>query len=327
MNNPFAIKGATLKTEVRQTKYRKEEYEYTQLYYVDDDGTEFTTTAVDEVNFRQVTNQYRAVHGIPYVDEIIDLRNKYGLSASKMSRILGFGENQYRLYEEQEVPSESNGRTLKACMNPVVFEEYVKAARNELSNKEYERVMDVIGMEKTKGVDFMQSRIYNKCTRGKENGYAPQSMVRLHNMLLFFINGIGDVFATKMNKLLFYADFVAYRMYGYSISGLSYLAAPFGPTPYNWGLIYNVFDDVYNEVVSFADGIEGTKLMAQNKPDMSVFNRDEQNALELVRDAFKGLSASAISKLSHEEDAWLKNEELHKTISFDEAFNLKAIPF
>ena len=74
--------------------YRGEEYPCVVTLFQDEDGGEpFTTTESDTVWFNQVTNQYRAKYGIPYTDEIIALREKYGLSATKMSAILGFGVN------------------------------------------------------------------------------------------------------------------------------------------------------------------------------------------------------------------------------------------
>ena len=79
-------------------KFRGEEYICTYVSFRDDaDGESFTTTESDSIWYNQVTNQYREKYGVPYTDEIIALRRRYGLSAAKMSVILGFGANQYRL--------------------------------------------------------------------------------------------------------------------------------------------------------------------------------------------------------------------------------------
>ena len=43
---------------------------------------------------------------------------------------------------------------------------------------------------------------------------------RLKNTLLHILEKCGDVWYTKMNKLLFYTDFLAYREHGMAISGL-----------------------------------------------------------------------------------------------------------
>ena len=48
----------------------------------------------------------------PTAEEIKNIRRKYKVSAAKMSRILGFGANQYRLYETGEMPSLSNARLI-----------------------------------------------------------------------------------------------------------------------------------------------------------------------------------------------------------------------
>jgi hypothetical protein len=102
--------------------YRGEEYPCVVTLFQDEDSGEmFTTTESDTAWFNQVTNQYRSKYGIPYTDEIIALRERYGVSATQMSLILGFDINQYRLYEMGEVPNESNGKMIRGAMNPLVF--------------------------------------------------------------------------------------------------------------------------------------------------------------------------------------------------------------
>lgn len=117
--------------------YRDEDYPCVVTLFQDEEsGEPYTTTESDTVWFNQVTNQYRAKHGIPYTDEIIALREKYGLSAAKMSAILGFGVNQYRLYEMGEVPNEIDGKKIRDAMNPYVFQDLVKDSHNQLTNQE-----------------------------------------------------------------------------------------------------------------------------------------------------------------------------------------------
>lgn len=121
--------------------YRGEKYNFTYISFRDDaNGESYTTTESDGIWLNQVTNQYRERHGIPYTDEIIALRQRYGVSASKMSLILGFGINQYRLYEDGEVPSESNGKMIRGAMNPRVFLDLVRSSRNQLSEREFDKI-------------------------------------------------------------------------------------------------------------------------------------------------------------------------------------------
>ena len=106
MKSPITGKEMKLTKERRSMDFRKETFEIVFHYYkCVDSGEQFTTTVLDEVNMNQVYNQYRDKFNIPFPDEIIRIKEKYGLSAAKMSEILGFGVNSYRQYEAGEMPN------------------------------------------------------------------------------------------------------------------------------------------------------------------------------------------------------------------------------
>ena len=309
--------------------YRGEEYPCVVTLFQDENGGEpFTTTESDTAWFNQVTNQYRAKYGIPYTDEIIALREKYGLSATKMSAILGFGVNQYRLYEMGEVPSESNGKLIRSAMNPRTFLDLVNDSRHQLTDREYAkitaRVQEVINQipvwyEERGAV----GRIF-RTHRGVENGFAPQSTVRLKNLLLYIIGQMGEVFQTKMNKVLFYIDFLSYRENGMAISGLAYNAIDFGPVPQRWDRVYSAFDEIV-PLPKLVRDQESTALTASVEPDMACFTEQERAIIDTVCAKMKNLSAHDISALSHNEPAWQRHLHQTETIPYDEAFSLGAI--
>lgn len=328
MISPFTGGHATLKHEKRELEYRKEKYSYIAQFYEDDETHEqFTTTEMDEANILQVYNQYRMNHSIPFVDEIAALRKGYGLSASKMSVILGFGVNQYRQYEEGYMPTETNGKILKACQNPIIFETFVENSRQQLVEKEYTKIMVKVKEKKEYDaiMDARQSLIFSGYTRNIHNGFAPQSLERLHNILLFFINKCDGVFNTKMNKLLFYLDFYNYRQHGQAVSGLTYRAIQFGPVPVKWDRVYSLFDDVQQNLIEFNNGISGTQLTSCIKPDLSLFTIKEIESLEKVSDLFLNTSSKEISMISHDEHAWKMFVNTGHIINFNAAFKLKFI--
>ena len=74
----------------------------------------------------QVYNQYRDKFNIPFPDEIMLIREKYGLSAIKMSEILGFGINSYRQYEAGEMPSVANAKLIQMADDPKKFIDMVE---------------------------------------------------------------------------------------------------------------------------------------------------------------------------------------------------------
>lgn len=137
MKSPFADCEATLKQEQDVAKYRGEKYDVTHYYYeCPETGLRFTTTALDEKNVNQVYDEYRKRHGMPSAEKIKEIRKSYGFSARMMSKILGFGINQYSLYEKGEMPSLSNGRLILAISNPATFKEIVKSMVSSLCSRD-----------------------------------------------------------------------------------------------------------------------------------------------------------------------------------------------
>ena len=116
-----------IQTEVQTLTFRKEEFTVKQRFYsCSDTGERFTTTEMDELNLSLVYNAYRAKHHIPSPEEVKSTREKYGLSAVKMSEILGFGPNSFGLYERGEIPSLANSKLLKLASDPENFCQLVK---------------------------------------------------------------------------------------------------------------------------------------------------------------------------------------------------------
>jgi len=141
MKSPITGGQVTLEWEWREMEFRKEKFRVMFPYYkCADTGEQFTTTESDGVWYAQLHNQYCKKYGIPYMDEIVAVREKYGLSAAKMAAILGLGPNQWRKYEQEEIPNVSNGRMIRSIMNPKVFLDMVESAREVL-----ERVCSMVG--------------------------------------------------------------------------------------------------------------------------------------------------------------------------------------
>ncbi|WP_373134233.1 type II toxin-antitoxin system antitoxin SocA domain-containing protein [Barnesiella intestinihominis] len=328
MKSPFTGGETILLCETRKAIFRKEEYEYTYLCYQCVDTKEtFTTTQIDTVNTEQIYNSYRSAHGIPYPDEIKEIRGHYALSALKMSRILGFGDNQYRLYENGEIPNVANGRVLKAIQSPKTFETFVDAAKNILSDEEYAKIKKRIEEYESRScMDWLISElIYGEYGRGKYNGYAKLSVSKLKNVLLFYIEKFDGVFVTLMNKLLFYTDFLAYRENGQAMTGLSFKAIQYGPVPYMWDRVYSLIDDISQIEVGNKNGYIGNKLVSEMPCDISSFTSEQLAVLEKVYETFKNDTSTSISKKSHDELAWIDNNKTRSLIDFKYAFSLKAI--
>ncbi|MBR0048551.1 MAG: DUF4065 domain-containing protein [Prevotella sp.] len=309
--------------------FRGEKFGCIYISFRDDNIDEgYTTTESDSVWYNQVTNQYREKHGIPYVDEIVALRERYGVSATKMSLILGFGTNQYRLYEEGEVPSESNGKMIRSAMNPKVFLDLVKSSRHQLTEREFAKITAKAKEVVAKSVGWHDEqwaveRLF-RSGRGLANGFAPLSTARLKNVLLYVLGQMGETFQTKMNKVMFYIDFLSYRERGMAITGLAYQAIEFGPVPQRWDRVYSAFDEVEQQL-RLVQGQECLSLRANETADMSGFSVEEMAVIDEVCGRLKDMTSRAVSKMSHEEPAWKEHVGKGETIPFSEAFSLVGL--
>lgn len=313
MQNDKLLTGETYFQEVRTATFRKEEYAYVHTGIIDEEGEMWTTTEMDEANIFQVYNQYRERHGIPFPDEIAGIRKHYGLSAAKMSQLLGFGINQYRMYEDGEMPSVSNARSIMAAREKEVFMSFVEASKSEMSEQEYQRIKKKV--EGAKG-DYKAIQQPTQYT-----GFRALSTAKVESVVRLIISTIGPTFVTKMNKLLFYADFIHYRRHGYGITGLTYKALPFGPVPDRWGALYGALSGIEMGEYVYPSGLSGIRLEAIGDGE-DTLDEAERSTIERVCSLFSSINAGEISRISHLEKGWLDNQDTRSAISYQEAFYL-----
>ena len=81
--------GGDSKNQLQERRFKV----HKQFYECVDCKERFTTEELDNVNIKQVYNQYREKYNIPFPEQLIKARESYGLSAAKMAEVLGFGTN------------------------------------------------------------------------------------------------------------------------------------------------------------------------------------------------------------------------------------------
>lgn len=312
VNCPICDGKAELHIEQKRRTFRKEEFQVFEYYYkCTSCNEEFTTTHTDELNVNQVYNQYREKHSIPFPEELQAKREKYKLSAAKMSEVLGLGANQYRLYEEGEMPSLSNGTLLSIIMNTNEFKNIILKKKDTLNNpdKVLGHLDNLITQEKFSNIDVMQLCFSPSETLNKYNGYTIPSFDKFAHMVLFFISNAH--FKTRLNKFLFYSDFAYYKYYGRSISGSEYKAIQKGPVPKQYDYKFGLLNDkniISSEIESY-NKIEAEKFIAKTKFEESLFNKPEIEIMESVLDCFRYKKTEEIIKISHDEIGWINNKD------------------
>jgi DNA-binding transcriptional regulator YiaG len=315
-------------------EFRKETFDVVfHFYKCEDSGEQFTTTALDEVNLNQVYNQYRDKFNIPFPDDIRRIRSRYGLSATKMSDILGLGTNSYRLYESGEIPSIANARLIRMVDDPHVFMGMVRMCTT-LDEKTKETLMHKVQhlVEENARSGFeseLKEYLLGNHLADIYSGYRNPSLEKFTEMVVFFAERLQP-FKTKMNKLLFYADFLMFKQTCFSISGVRYHAIDNGPVPNKYESIFEYLanrNEFEKHVIEFPNGHSGEqfKPRADRPFHAELFTADELNTLIHVASAFKDTSATEIVQRSHLERAWKDNERGKRAIRYDYAFELTQI--
>lgn len=333
MKSPFTNKEMILRKEKSSLIFRNKEFDYVfHYYYCEDTEEKITTTELDELNINQVYNQYRDLHNIPFPDEIYQLRDKYEISANKMSLILGLGPNGYRHYEKGEVPSLVIANLIQSILgNHNVLKQLIernKDLKDSEKSKYLDRIDFVESTEKDKIYDIEK---YLNYYHGENipcsmNGYKKTDINKLSEMVLFFTEKLQPT-VTAMNKLLFYSDFLNYKKTAYSISGSTYMAHNYGPVPIKYRTIYEYMcDQSMVELIGedYGNGIIGEKftLTKFKSFNSELFNSLEIENLTQIADTFRGMSASQIKEISHKEKAWIENEKSKSLIDYNYSFEL-----
>jgi putative zinc finger/helix-turn-helix YgiT family protein len=334
MKSPITGKEMKLTKERRSMDFRKETFEIVFHYYkCEDSGEQFTTTSLDEVNMNQVYNQYRDKFNIPFSDEIIGIREKYGLSAAKMSEILGFGINSYRQYEAGEMPSVANAKLIQMVNEPKIFIEMVElcATIDDKFKTKHIQKAQLLAEEKKRNIFNLNFKEYllGSHLANIYSGYRNPNLEKFTEMVVYFSDKLSP-FKTKMNKLLFYADFLMFKQSCFSISGVRYKAIDMGPVPNNFQSIFEYLvnkDEIDIYTTEYPNGYTGEQFKARKdrKFNADLFTENELKTLEKVASVFKETSTNDIIKLSHLEEAWKKNEKEKKVISYEYAFELNQI--
>jgi putative zinc finger/helix-turn-helix YgiT family protein len=334
MKSPVTGKEMKLTKERRLMEFRKESFEVVFHYYkCEDSGEQFTTTALDEVNLNQVYNRYRSTFNIPFPDEIIKIRERYGLSAARMSEILGFGVNTYRQYEAGEIPNSANAKLIQMVADPKYFINMVElcATLDDRTKEKYIQKAQFLVEERKRNIFNLNFKEYLLGDQLADiySGYRKPDFEKFTEMVVYFSEQIAP-FKTKMNKLLFYADFFMFRQSCFSMSGVRYKAIDMGPVPNNFQSIFEYLADkgeIDISITEFPQGYTGEQFKARkDRPfNPKLFSENELEVLEKVASVLKPTTTIDIVELSHLEQAWIKNEKDRRLISYEYAFELKQI--
>lgn len=115
-----------------------------------------------------------------------------------------------------------------------------------------------------------------------------------------------DFGAVKLNKILFYTDFLAYAMFGKPVTGSEYIALEHGPAPKMLAPIREEMKEKGEIAIRERDrfGKVQVRVVPLREPDLSVFSPDEIALVDKLIMGFCGINATVLSELSHLQIGW-----------------------
>ena len=104
---------------------------YEERFYfcanADDEENEFETGSMTNENLLNARNAYRVKHGLLTSDEIVAIRESYGLSQVDLAKLLGWGEATISRYESKAIQDEAYDTMLRLIKdNPLQALEFLK---------------------------------------------------------------------------------------------------------------------------------------------------------------------------------------------------------
>jgi putative zinc finger/helix-turn-helix YgiT family protein len=279
-------------------------------------GLDIGDERYDNATFISAYAVYRARHGLLQPDEIRGIRSMYGLGQKAFARLLGWGDVTVHRYETGSLQSEGHDELLRMAQDPANARRLLDRRGGRLTPDQrttVERRLSEFSVEHEGLVVREEQAAYAACP----------SVRKLGEMIVYFA-GRPKTWRTKLNKLLFYADFLHYRRHGLAISGCRYVHMQFGPVPADFYTLQAtlVEDTSLSEQHVEHGDCESTVFSASRPADLSVFTEEELETLREVAAHFEGWTAKRISEFSHAEPGWVRTRD-RETIPYEYAEKLQ----
>lgn len=276
---------------------------------------EFTTydetLDTNDISFK---NAYRAKIGLLTSEDIINIRDQYGVSQKDFSTVLGWGSSTITRYEGHQVQDSVHDDVLrKVRKDPCWFIELIERSKDVLSQKAYAKYIS-----KAKKIYYTDKNYYlidaiqalyadieeeSESTGGKELDL--DKVVEIINYLAQEVNKLQKV---KLMKMLWYSDFSYYKLTNKSLTGLAYRALAMGAVPLGCEGIVLLDGVKYNEIM-YTDFI-GYEFIPVPNFQIKYLTKEEQKIIDGVISRFKHFTTQQIVDKMHEEEAYKKTKPM-----------------
>lgn len=286
-------------------------------------GAEFENTRGPD-SLALAYREYRHRHDMLQPEQIRDWRKQYGLTQKELAQLLGWGGVTLSRYENGALHVEAHEKILRLVMEPHNLMKLIDDTPEALSDDKRERLLEELRVADDEVCSFERlfEERFGHYAQDEFSGFRKLDIRKLFNVILFFCDG-GQL-KTKLNKLLFYADFKHFKENTISITGARYFHLQYGPVPDDYDYYFaelerarllDMVEETYGEYTGF-------KCVTRNQPDLSIFEQSELDSLIKVKEYFKDFGSARIMEFSHKEIGYVSTNE-GESISYLYAQNLK----
>lgn len=281
----------------------------------------------DEAILQELFARYRKRKGLLFPDEIKEVRERYGLSQKAFATLLGMSEATINRYERGGLQDEAHDNAIRFCDKRRNMRLLMHRRGHLLTPLQRQRAADALAAISepigTRSLFAWSDEAYEPSLL---TGFRTFDYQRYVALVSWFCQRLRAVPATKMNKLLFYADFLSFRVRAVSLTGSTYRKLQHGPVPADYGSLRDRMEIdgfIRIEEKDYGGGCIADEYQTSSKSDEVTLDFDalEQAVLDTVAKTFGRMSAKAISARSHEETAWLNTAD-KALISYVEASEL-----
>ena len=281
---------------------------------VDEEENEFESGAMANENLMNARNAYRVLHGLLTSEEIVGIRESYGLSQVDLARLLGWGEATISRYESKAIQDEAYDTMLRMIKdNPLVALELLKKNEDKFSETKRKYVRSkIVDKLDSYGKEYLtrqalEAEYANFDKINEFNGYIALDIDKIEAMVSYIAEGISNLFKVKLMKMLWYADALSFKRRGVSMTGMVYRHESMGALPIGHYSLMNLENLNVREEES-----NNYDLMLHVYPsegmDYSILTDEDRTILDDVIKKFKNYKAKDIIEYMHREIAYTKTK-------------------
>ena len=296
------------------TVIKGDEVTYAERFYfcanADEEENEFENGAMANENLLNARNAYRIKHNLLTSDQIVEIRENYGLSQVDLARLLGWGEATISRYESKAIQDEAYDIMLRMIYdNPLNALEFLNKNSDKFTEFKRSTIKNrIIEKLNSYGKEFLTRQTFQGDyvifdEPSDSNGYTMLNIDKIEAAISYFAEQDSYLFKTKLMRLLWYADALSFMQYQKAITGMVYRHESMGALPIGHYSLMNLENLNIQEEIS--PNYDSRLHVYPNKNlDYSVLSAEDRAVLDAVISKFKDYKAADIVNYMYEEKAY-----------------------